>query len=144
MAGRLLQLLPPGSAPDGLKRKPLVLSGGQMEQRTQRLEVVASSMWATLGVSPWTPRATQARARPTMHPHTHSTGPKCHSSSVLRVPLARILISCIDLNTSRNRELTAQLISSWTEETAQKLPYSGLTCSLTGTFLCLQERPGQV
>lgn len=80
------------------------------------------------GLSPWTAGATQARARPTMHPHTHSTSPKCHPSSVLTVPLARILISCLGLNVSRNGELTAQLISSWT---TQKRPYSGLTCSLT-------------
>lgn len=78
-----------------------------------------------------------------MHPHTHSTSPKCHPSSVLMIPLARILISCLSLNTSWNGELTAQLISSWTEEMAQKLPYSGLHAVLL-TFLCLQERPGQV
>lgn len=147
------------------EQRPWVASSSNSFPQGQPQKVSHASLWCSLvakwssahsgcrplpaaygllrGVSPWIPRATQARARPAMHPHTHSTSPKCHPSSVLMIPLARILISCLGLNTSWNGELTAQLISSWTEEMAQKLPYSGLHAVLL-TFLCLQERPGQV
>lgn len=71
LGGQLLQLLPPGSAPEGLTRKPLVLSGGQMEQRTQRLQAVASSIWATQGGLPLDPESHSSQSQ-TRHAPTHS------------------------------------------------------------------------